>query len=73
MYALAVRSILIQKRDDREILGMIDWIDDKPGTLDSEDDRTIAMWVVEFHVDVPNSAAWATGPLEPDPLPVGDP
>jgi hypothetical protein len=73
MYATAVRSILIQKRDDRSILGMIDWVDDLPGQLDSEDDRTIAMWVVEFKVEVPNSAAWATGPAEPDPLPDGEP
>lgn len=73
MYATAVRSILIQKRDDRNVLGMIDWVDDLPGPLSSEDDRTIAIWVVEFNVEVPNSAAWATGPVEPDPLPTGEP
>jgi len=73
MYATAVRSILIQKRDDRGVLGMIDWVDDMPGPLDSEDDRTIAMWVVEFNVEVPNTAAWATGPTEPDELPDGAP
>jgi hypothetical protein len=73
MYATAVRSILIQKRDDRGVLGMIDWVDDLPGPLDSDDDRTIAMWVVEFNVEVPNSAAWATGPTVPDDLPDGAP
>jgi hypothetical protein len=73
MYALAVRLILIQKRDDRNILGMIDWVDDMPGLLDSEDDRTIAMWAVEVNVEAPNASAWAHGPAEPDALPDGAP
>jgi hypothetical protein len=73
MYALAVRLILIQKRDDRNILGMIDWVNDMPGSLDSEDDRTLSMWVVEVNVEAPNASAWAHGPTEPDPLPDGAP
>lgn len=73
MYALAVRLIMTQKRDDKHILGMLDWIDDGPGPLDSEDDRTIAMWHTDFNVNVPNAASWATGPVVPDELPDGTP
>jgi hypothetical protein len=72
MYALATRLILVQKRDDKSVLGMIDWMDEGPGPLDAEDDRTIAMWTTTFNVEVPNATSWATGPQEPDALPVGD-
>lgn len=74
MYALAMRLILTQKRDeDTRVLGMLDWIDDGPGPLTSDDDRTIAMWHTDFNVNVPNAASWATGPLVPDELPDGMP
>jgi hypothetical protein len=76
LYATAVRSILIQKRDDYRVLGMMDWIDEGAGELKSgsEDDRTIALWHTDFNVQVPNMAAWATGPLVPDlPDEPGDP
>lgn len=65
MYALAVQLILIQKRDDTDVLGMLDWVDDGPGPLESEDDRTIAIWHTDFNVAIPNAASWAAGPVDP--------
>jgi hypothetical protein len=73
MYAEAMKLILIQKRDDKQVLGMIDWIDEGPGPLESEDDRTFAMWQIAVNVEVPNSAAWAVGPDVPVPVGPGDP
>lgn len=66
MYVTAVRLILIQKRDDEGVLGMLDWMDERYDGLDSEDDRTICLAHTDFWVNVPEAAIWANGPQEPD-------
>jgi hypothetical protein len=79
MYCLAIRTLIIQKRDDPDvnptwkgILGMTDWIDEGYGGLDSEDDRTICLAHTDFNVNVPSAATWATGPLEVEEMPEPD-
>jgi hypothetical protein len=72
-YALAMRLLLIQKRDDssvdprfKDVIGMADWVGEDYNGLDSEDDRTICLAHTDFQIWVPDSAAWATGPMIPD-------
>lgn len=72
MYCMAVRLILIQKRDDEGMLGMLDWMDESYDGLDSEDDRTICLSHTDFWVNIPAAATWANGPMEPVPDPIPD-
>lgn len=73
LYALAMRLILIQKRDDDSVLGMHDWVDEGYDGLEPEDDRTLCLAHTDFNISVPNVASWATGPREPDILPDPEP
>lgn len=80
MYTVALRLLLIQKRDNsrdnpefKDVLGMLDWINEDYNGLDSEDDRTICLAHTDFQVWVPDAATWATGPLVPDIDDTGDP
>jgi hypothetical protein len=73
MYCLAVRLILIQKRDDPRInpswpgiMGMTDWVDEGYDGLESEDDRTICLSHTDFDINIPNAATWANGPIIPE-------
>lgn len=66
MYALAIRLCLIQKRDEDGIMGMVDWITERPGAvLVSEDDRTTCLATNVFHIVVDGAAEWTEGPLDP--------
>lgn len=68
MYVTAIRLILVQKRDeDTGVLGMLDWMDEGYGGVESEDDRTICLAHTDFWINVPTAAIWANGPQEPDP------
>ena len=81
MYTLAIRTALVQKRDEYEpweeqdrILGMIDWVDEGYDALESDADRTICLAWADFLVTVPEAATWGTGPRKPVPEPdPGDP
>jgi hypothetical protein len=82
MYCLAIRQVLVQKREefeewenpDERIIGMIDWVDEGYDGLESDADRTICLAWSEFLVTVPEAATWGTGPkvTVPDEDP-GDP
>jgi hypothetical protein len=71
MYTLAIRTILVQKRDQYEdpnqdkILGMIDWVDEGYDGLDSDADRSICLAWAEFLVTATETATWGTGPTDP--------
>jgi hypothetical protein len=71
MYVGAIRNLLIQKRDDSGLLGMIDWMDENYDGLTSDSDRTICLAYAEFNVEAYEVATWGTGPMqaipEPDP------
>jgi hypothetical protein len=77
MYCLAIRTVIVQKRDEYEdpdietVLGFIDWIDENYDDLDSDNERTICMAHCDFDVTVQEVTTWGTGPkapvAEPDP------
>jgi hypothetical protein len=67
MYAAAVRAIMVQQRDDTQLLGMIDWKNEQYDGLDSTSDRTICLAFNKFEVQVHDVVSWATGPNEPTP------
>jgi hypothetical protein len=77
-YVLAIRTVMVQKRDEAAqdptvdtILGMIDWVDEGYDGLTSDSDRTICLAWAEFYVAAKDVTTWGTGPLhtvpEPDP------
>ena len=66
LYALAVRLCLIQKRDDDGVMGMVDWITERPNAvLASEDDRTTCLAFNTFHIVTDGAAEWSEGPPHP--------
>lgn len=83
MYCLAIRLLIIQKRDDDDfraatglptghdewVLGMTDWMDEGYDGVESEDDRTICLAHTDFQINVPDAATWAAGPLVPEIAP----
>ena len=69
MYATALRSALIQKRDQGKVLGMIDVEGERYTELDSTADRSTHLASVLCLVEVPRVAEWGRGPatpIEPD-------
>lgn len=75
-YCLAMRLLLIQKRDDpaespdfKGVLGMMDWVDEGYDGVDADSDRTLCLAHTDFAVTVPTAATWATGPLQPETVP----
>lgn len=73
MYALAIRLLMIQQRDDEGVMGMVDPLTEVPGVLNVEDDRTTCLSVCGFRVETPNWAEWGEGPIEPVYPPETDP
>jgi hypothetical protein len=69
LYALALRAVVIQQQYDDIPVRRIDWIDERYDVLDSADDRTVCIGVVEFAVEVPNVLTRDTGPLTPEAAP----
>jgi hypothetical protein len=69
LYATAIRGVMIQQRDTppdgKGILGMIDWIDERPDGLESDSDRTTCLYVSTYNVEVNDVTTWGTGPIEP--------
>jgi hypothetical protein len=70
IYAAAIRVAALQQCNDPALvdpLGMIgvDWIDERYDLLDSIDDRTAAIAVVELGVTVGNVAQRHAGPRDP--------
>lgn len=69
-YALATRACVIQQQQDPGVdSGMqvvrVDWRDERYRELDSIDDRTICVGVVEINVTVANVLQRGLGPLDP--------
>jgi hypothetical protein len=75
MYATAARGAIIQQRDPHGLMGMTDWIGVDQDELDSSSDRTTALIIDRYSVQVNNNVEWGRGPIDPlDPGPDdGDP
>lgn len=75
MYCLALRTVMVQKRDEYEdpsidpILTFIDWIDENYDDLDSDSERTICMSHTDFDVTSQAVTTWGAGPKAPVPEP----
>ena len=66
LHVLALRLVLIQKRDEDGILGMVDPITERPNAvLASEDDRTTCLAFATFHIVTDGWAEWSEGPPHP--------
>ncbi len=64
MYILAVRAVMIQKRDADGIMGMTDWTGEEYAGLEVEADRTTALATASFDVTCDRAVAWGTGPAD---------
>ena len=65
MYILAVRGAMIQQRDDKEVIGMVDWLNEEYDGLDSASDRTICLAHDTFNIECYDVVSWGTGPTTP--------
>jgi hypothetical protein len=66
LYALAVRSLLLQQQVlDGLDVRRINWLDERYRLLDSVDDRTVCISEVELSVEVSDVTTRHAGPAEP--------
>lgn len=70
MYSLALRLVMIQKRDEDGVMGMTDPMSERPNqTLSIDDDRTTCLAVTTFSIVTDKWAEWGNGPMEPEQPP----
>jgi hypothetical protein len=69
LYALALRGVALQQQQDPGVSGpdvvRIDWRDERYDQLDTIDDRTVCVGVVELAVQVAGVITRQAGPLDP--------
>ena len=66
LYALALRALLVQQQAlDGLAVRRIDWLSERYDELDSIDDRTVCVAVVELAIEVADVTTRHAGPLEP--------
>lgn len=68
-YALATRGVLLQQQLDPAVVGpsivRVDWADERYDQLDTANDRTVCVGVVEVAVTAADVLQRGVGPLEP--------
>jgi hypothetical protein len=65
IYATAFRGILVQKRDDGGVLGMIDVQGERYMSTPANAERSVHLASVLCTVEVPKVVEWGRGPAEP--------
>lgn len=68
LYVAAFRSLILQHQDldHPEAIGGIDWIDERPAPLNTEDERTVGAQMMFFYIDVKDIADEGGVPRGPE-------